>query len=185
MKKLSSLIFKMKRAMLCFILFSSFASLVYSQEKRMCNADALINKPDVIIQKDYISVGKVAGVTISVETITDNTNKQKLTALDLEFSTYENGSTTSRSVLLDPDETDALMTFLQTMQDDVVKLSKPTNDTEFSFVSKSGFEAGCYWNSGWGIYIKADTYSTHANVELSKEDFGALQSFLKQAKAKM
>ncbi len=167
------------------ILITCPLSLVYSQETRMCKADELVNKPDVIIQKDYVNISKVAGITISVETVTDLNNNIKLTALDLEYAYSDNNKSINKAVLLDPDEADGLIIFLQNINDNVIKQPAPAGDKEFSFTSKSGLECGCYWNKGWSVYVKIEQHNNRTNVEFSKDDFMAFQSFIKQAKAKM
>jgi hypothetical protein len=151
----------------------------------MCNAETLVNKPDVIIQKDYVNISKVAGITVSVEAIIDLNNNIRLMALDLEYAYQDNGKSINRAVMLDPDETDMLIIFLQNITDNVIKQPAPSGDKEFSFTSKSGFECGCYWNNGWSVYLKIEPHNSHTNVEFNREEFMAFQSFVKQAKGKM
>ncbi|HXB11122.1 MAG TPA: hypothetical protein VNZ45_03970, partial [Bacteroidia bacterium] len=64
----------MNKLLILFSFFIFHFSLSYAQEKRMCNAETLVNKPDVIIQKDYVNISKVAGITVSVEAIIDLNN---------------------------------------------------------------------------------------------------------------
>jgi hypothetical protein len=161
------------------------ASVALSQEGRMCNAEALATKADAAIQKDYINISKINEMSISVETITDLTNNKQLKALEMECPVPADNKSTIKTVLLDPDEVDALITFMNNMTDNYFKQPAPTSDKEFSFTSKSGLEAGAYWDHGWKVYVKIDSDDGRTNRELNRDDVMAFVSFLKQAKTRM
>lgn len=173
----------MKKISLYISLFI-FSSALFAQEGRMSKAEALTTKADAVIQKEYANVGKVDNISLAVETITDLTNNQKLTALDMECGVDEDGATSTKSVLLDPDEVDALISFFQNLTDSYVKQA-PAGDKEYVFTSRSGFEAGAYWDKSWKTYIRVNSDNGHTNRELNKDDTMELLAFLKQAKSRM
>ena len=179
----------MKKPLSILVFIGSSFSFIHAQDKgTMCKADMLANKPDVVVQKDFTNISKVEGISISVEQIMSSngvSSVEKLSALDLEYTFIGTGGSTVVSVLLDPDETDAVISFIQNLSDNIFKTPAPPGDREYSFLSKSGFEIGCYWNKGWNTYVKLDTHNTHTNVELNRESLMVFQSFLKQARTKM
>ena len=148
-----------------------------------CKADALAEKRGAVVQKEYVNISKMDRLTIVVEYVTDLNSNQKLSAVDFEYDIPDNGG--SVSTLIDADELDALISFLQNLQDNITKAAAPKNYTEYTYKSLSGFEAGCDWEKGWKTYIKIDTDDSKTNVDLSKDDMTAFISFLKQAKAKL
>ncbi len=147
---------------------------------RQSMAKALETTPDAYIQKDYTSIGKVEGVHISVEGITDLTHNKKMNALEMEYTFADNSVTVS--VLLDAGDADSLISYMDFVTSTVFKSPEPTDVREFSFTSRSNFEAGCYWNKGWSVYIRIDRDNSRTNVEFNREDVMQFQSLLKQAK---
>jgi hypothetical protein len=163
----------------------SFAliSLNVLAQQSVSKADALENKPNTVVQKEYLKITTFKNVAIVVEYITDLTSNQKLSALDLEFSTSgENAETVS--TMLDPDEVDGLLAFLQNIQDNITKAAAPKNYTEYTYLTKSGMEAGCYFDKTWKTYIRIDKDDSKTNVELEKDDLVGFVSFVRQAKSK-
>jgi hypothetical protein len=152
-------------------------------QKKSSMASKLESKPDAFIQKDFTTIGKVAGVSISVEGITDLGTKTKMNALEMEYSGTDNS--TSASVVLDPGEADTLMNFIDFVTNTVFMSGTPPDDREFSYISRSGFEAGCYWSKGWNVYIRVDYKDKRTNVEFNREDVMAFKSLLKQAKSNL
>jgi hypothetical protein len=142
---------------LFFIAVSAFA-----QEQNGSKGDEMISTPDQVMQREYVNISIVNHVSIVVEYITNVSNSQKVSALDLEFKTTGDNSETV-TTLLDPDETDALVAFLQSIPDKISKATPPKNYTEYSFYAKSNFEAGCYWeDKKWKAYIKIDREDSKA-----------------------
>jgi len=163
--------------------FALISMNVLAQDKKACKADVMESKPGVVIQKEYFRITTFRGLAIAVEYITDLTSNQKLSALDFEFTTGGDNSETV-STLLDPDEVDALLAFFQNMQDNISKSAAPKNYTEYSYITKSGLQAGCYWNNGWKTYLKVDNENSKTDVELGKDDMPVFISFIRQAKTK-
>lgn len=162
--------------------FALISVNVLAQDKA-CKADIMEGKPNVVIQKEYLKITTFKNIAIVVEYVTDVTNNQKLSALDLEFSTTGENSETI-STMLDPDEVDGLLAFLQNVQDNIAKAAAPKNYTEYTYVSKSGMEAGCYFDKVWKTYIRIDKDDSKTNVELEKDDLVSFISFVRQAKSK-
>jgi len=65
-------------------------------------------------------------------------------------------------------------------------ITVPTNDTEVSFKSRSGFEAGCFTSKGaWSCYLKLEKYDSKSYVWIDSSNLTALYALLVIAKAKM
>jgi hypothetical protein len=158
------------------------ASTSFAQ-KSMSKAEAMVNTPDQAMQREFVTIGTLNHVNIIVEHIANTSTKEKIVALDLEYKMPEEGPTFS--VLLDADEMDALIAFIKSAKDEIPKSSLPKNYMEYSFISKSGFEAGCYWDKEWKAYLKIDKDDSKTDVELSRSDLNDLLSALKDAKDKM
>jgi len=164
--------------------FAVISISALAQEKTASKVDALENKPNTVIQKEFNKITVFKEVAISVEYVTDLTSNQKLSALDLEMSTKGDNAETV-STMLDPDEVDGLLAFLQNVQDNIAKAAAPKNPMEYTYLSKSGMEAGCYWGEkAWKTYIRIDKDDSKTNVELEKDDLVNFISFVKQAKGK-
>jgi hypothetical protein len=176
----------MKKGIIVLSLICS-AMQMLGQDKKGCKADALAEKPGVVIQREYVNISKLKNLSIVVEYVTDLSNNQKLSAVDMEYDITASGEEKGSSVstLLDPDEADGLIAFIQNLQDNIIKAAAPKNYTEYSYQTLSGFEAGCYWNNAWKIYIKIDVSDDKTTMELDKDDLTAFVSFIKQAKAKL
>jgi hypothetical protein len=170
-----------------FSLLSLLAMSTYGQDKRSSNADLLIDKPGVVLQREYQNISKVKNVSIIVEYITDMSvaaSAKRISALDLEYTTMGDNSQTV-SVLIDQDEVQGLISFLENIHDNIIKSAAPKNYTEFSLMTRSGLEAGCYWENTWKPYVKLDSENSKTDVELSSDDLIAFISFIKQAYTKM
>jgi len=167
-------------------LFSAvfMAATTFAQDKKECKADMLADTPGAVIQKEYVNITVMDHLTIVVEFVTNTANNQKLSALDMEYKTGGDDGTTSNT-LLDADEVDALLAFMQNIQDNISKTTAPKNYTEYTFLSKSGFEAGCYWDKKWKTYFKVDSEDSKTDMELDNEDMTKMMSFIRQAKSKM
>lgn len=168
------------------ILFSLLLGLpCFAQQTNECNADMLANNPGSVIQKEYENISRIRNLSILTVHITDITHNKKLSALDLEYA-YNGENAATFAVLLDPIEVDSLLSFLQNLQKNMVNAGAPKNYTEYSFISKSGMQAGCYWSGKeWKIYVKINVKENKSDVEFNNDEFTAFISFLKQARAKM
>src|SRR5581483_1911922 len=174
----------MKKSILILAIVS-IATNLFAQDKKACKADILAEKTGTVIEKEYQDISKMNHLTIVVENVTDLTRNQKLSGLDFEYTLQDN--TGSVSTILDPDEVDGLIAFMQNLQDNISKAAGPKNYTEYTYQTLSGFEAGCYWDKEdkkWKTYIKVDASDSKTNMELNKDDFAVFMSNLKQAKAK-
>lgn len=148
------------------------------------NADKLVRRTDVVVKKEYENIGQIRDLSIIAEHITDVTEHKKLSGLDLEYA-YNGSNAATYAVLLDPVEVDSLLAFLQNVQNNISKTEPPKNYTEYSFISKSGFQAGCFWDKTWKVYVKISIKENNSNIGFSSDELVQFISFLKQARAKM
>lgn len=152
-------------------------SFSQSKEQELSNAEKFSSKAGSLIQKEYITVGRVKDVRLSIINYTDLITNAKQSALKFEYDT--------KSALLDADEVIGLIKSIKIIQEKIFP-STVTYYTEVSFKSRSGFDAGCYHNKGvWSTYLRLEKYDKDSLVFLEKDDFTLLLSLLEQAKTKI
>ena len=60
--------------------------------------------------------------------------------------------------------------------------------TEVTFKSRTGFEAGAYYDTGkskWTAYMQLSKYDSKSSVFLNTDDFSTFLTLIEQAKTKM
>ena len=100
---------------------------------------------------------------------------------------FETQSSDTKIAVLDADEVDALIKAIKILTNKVLNSSR-TNYTEVNFISRCGFEAGCYFDKdkvSWTAYLKLVKYESNSYVWLDKVDFTLLLSLLTSARAQM
>ncbi|WP_394775436.1 hypothetical protein [Flavobacterium sp.] len=159
----------------------SFAQ-ISTKEKEISNAEKFTDKSGTLIQKEFIDIGDLKKCKIQTAKFTDLITTQKTSAVRFEYNYISSYSTDNKLALLDSDEIDGLIKSLKLIQEKILP-TVPTNYTEISFRSRSGFEAGCFSKKeSWDIYLKLERYDGKSYVFLNKEDLPKLLSLLEQAK---
>ena len=167
--------------MLCFQMYAQTPA----KEKEQSNAEKFSAKSGTLMQKEFIEIGDVKNCKIKVIHFTDLITGIKQSGLKFGMEVASTYSTDTKSALLDTDEIDGLMKSIKLMQDKVM-ITVPTNNTEVSFKSRSGFEAGCFTSNGaWSCYLKLEKYDSKSYVWIDSSNLTALYALLVIAKAKM
>ena len=148
---------------LLFIVIMLFAANVFSQKekaKEQSNADIFSAKEGSLIQKEFIQIGSLKGIKLSIMYITDLKTNEKLNALRFEYEYSGSYSTTTKIAVLDVDEVSALQTSIKFITDKIFPTAAQ-NYTEVAFKSRGGFEAGCYSKEdSWKTYLQLDKYDS-------------------------
>ena len=158
---------------------------LYSQtvkDQELSNAEKFSAKAGTLIQKEFVDLGKVANAKIQVVYYTDLISSESVSSVRFEYEAAGSYTTDTKIASLDSDEIEGLIKSIQFMQDKVF-VTTPTNYTEVTFISRGGFKAGCYWDSGkWSPYLKLEQYDSNSFVSIKKEDFTTILGLLEQAK---
>jgi len=164
---------------------SLFSQNESAKSQETSNAEKFSARAGTLLQKEFLSVGQVKGITIQVIHYTDLINTQKQSAIKLEYEYAGKYTSDTKSAVLDADEVDGLIKSITLMQEKIFPIT-PVNYTEVSFKSRGGCEAGCFWSKdAWSTYLKLERYDNDSYVFLKKDDFPVLLSLLQQAKTRL
>lgn len=162
---------------------------VYGQEKQkpLSKADQFSAKSGTLIEKQFVEIGKMKSVTVKVLKLKDLNDTATKTALRLEYE-YRNGyAIDTKTASLDSDELDGLIKSIKNLQANIFTSTRDTY-TEVTFKSRTGFEAGAFYDtakSKWVAYIQLSSDDNKSSVFLNPEDFTTFLALIEQAKAKM
>jgi hypothetical protein len=148
------------------------------------NADRFNSASGKLIERNYIKIASLKGIEIEVVHYFDLMSEDSLSAVIFQYQFSTDYVTQTKSAVLDADEIDALMKSLRIIIDDVFT-TRASVYTEVSYRSRSGFEAGCYWDNDWKTYIQLKKYDNKSSIFLKKDDFTTLLDYLNLAKARL
>ncbi len=155
------------------------------KEQATCNAEKFSERSGSLIQKEFFEIGEIKKCELKVIHYKDLISIQKTSALKFEYEYKSSYSSDTKTALLDADEIDGLIKSIKIIQESIFP-STPSNYTEVSFRSRSGFEAGCYSKKdSWSAYMKLESFDSNSFVFMDKEDLIKLLIILEQAKAKL
>lgn len=171
---------------LCLFIFSGLA-LAQSPpvDREQSNIEKFSAKSGALIERQFIDVGNLKGVKVQLLVITDMLSNTKVTGLRLEYAVSSRYSSDTKATFLDQDELDGLIKSINILK---TKVFNTTRDSypEIIFRSRSGFEAGGYFNDGkWKTFMKLERFDKDSYVFLQPEDFDVLAELLQQAKQKL
>ncbi|MBG6129407.1 hypothetical protein IWQ47_001290 [Aquimarina sp. EL_43] len=162
---------------------------IFSQDQKtnlnQSNAEIFSNKSGSLIEKQFKEVGKVDKTEIKIVKLTDMISGESISSLRLERRFIDKYTSDTKIASLDTDEISALIKSIEIIRGQVFSFP-PENYTEISFRSRSGFEAGCYWNKNiWKPYIQFKKNDRKSLLRLNKPDFLNLLALIKQAKKEL
>lgn len=174
-----------------FILFLT-TTCSYGQEKNekiTSQAEQFSAVSGTLIEKKFIDIGKVKGVSIQVMKLKDLNSGESISALRFEYEYRASYTSISDTKIahLDLDEIDGLIKSMKNIKTTVFP-SIPTIYTEVTFTSRTGFKAGAYYDmtkAKWFTYVKLEKFDSDSRVFLNVEDFDLILSFVENAKTKM
>lgn len=167
--------------------FFSFGQAPDSKDKARSNAENFEIRSGKLIRKEHVKVGTIKGCEIMALHLEDLISKEKSTGVRFEYE-YRNSSVSDTKVaVLDPDEVEALIKSLKKIQAEILPKAAE-HYTEVSFRSRSGFEAGCYFDvdkKDWSTYLKLEKFDGRSYVFLKAADFPQLIELLVKAQGLM
>lgn len=164
------------------VIFTSMSLIAQSTVQLLSNAEIFSAKPGALISKDIIKVGNAKTTAIDVVHYTDLFTKETMSAVMFKIASVGKYSIETITVNVDSDEIEGLLKSLLIIKDDLFTKT-PENYKEVTFKSRSGFEAGCYFEKGvWVLYIKLNIYDSKSLKTLETSDLPLLIEQLEKAK---
>lgn len=153
--------------------------------KEQSNVEIFSNRAGTLIQKEFENIGSVKKCEIQIAKFTDIITGQKSNGVRFEYEYKSSYSSDTKLAFLDVDEIDGLIKSIKLIQSKVF-VTTPTNYTEVSFKSRSGFEAGCFTSKGtWSTYMKIEKNDNNSFVFMDKENLESLLILLERTKGKL
>jgi len=159
----------------------------FKDEKAVTQAEQFSATAGTLIEKKIIDIGKIKGVSIQVMKLKDLISGDVISALRFEYEYRTSYTSDTKIATLDLDEIDGLLKATNSIKNTVFK-STPDTYTEVTFISRTGFKAGAYYDvnkSKWFAYLKLEQYDSNSRVFLNTEDFDLILKLVEQAKTKM
>ncbi len=150
-------------------------------------ADEFSAQAGSLKERAFVEIGKVKGIEIKIVKVTDIISQKAVSALRFQYEVKETYGSDTKLAGLDADEIDGLVKSIKALQDNVFPTTRTTY-TEVTYKSRSGFEAGAYYDvpkSKWNCYVQIEKHDRKSLVFLNTEDFGTLLSLVLDAKGKM
>ncbi|UZO81540.1 hypothetical protein NBT05_03470 [Aquimarina sp. ERC-38] len=150
------------------------------------NAELFSSKAGTLIEKEFIGIGKIGEAEIQILRITDMIAGESIRSLRIKLEVKDTYSSDSKIAQLDSDEIDGLIKSMNIIKESVFGVN-PKNYTEITFRSRSGFEAGCFWNNNneWSSYLQVERNNRKSIILLERGDYNELLGLLEIAKNKI
>ena len=165
-------------------------SLAFGQakvEKQITQAEQFSATAGTLIEKQFIDIGKVKGISIQVMKLKDLNSGTSKTALRFEYEYKSSYTSDTKIATLDLDEIDGLLKSMNNLKANVFSSTRDVY-TEVAFKSRTGFEAGAYYEvdkKKWVAYVKLERFDSNSEVFLKTDDFTEILTLVEQAKTKM
>lgn len=165
-------------------------NLAFSQEKvekQTTQAEQFSATAGTLIEKQFIDIGKVKGVNVQVMKFKDLNNGTSKSALRFEYEYKSSYTSGTKIATLDLDEIDGLIKSMKNLNTSIFSSTREVY-TEVTFISRTGFKAGAYYDiekAKWITFVKLEKFDSNSQVYFTTEDFEALLIIVEQAKAKM
>jgi hypothetical protein len=166
------------------------ASIAFSQakvEKQTTQAEQFSATAGTLIEKQFLDIGKIREVSVQVMKLKDLNSGISKTALRFEYEYKSSYSTDTKIATLDLDEIDGLLKSMNNLKTTVFPSTREVY-TEVTFRSRTGFEAGAYYDTDkkkWIAYIKLEKFDSNSEVFLNTDDFSSMLALIEQSKTKM
>jgi hypothetical protein len=169
------------------LLMTIFAYSQEKVEKQTTQAEQFSATAGTLIEKQFIDIGKVKGITVQVMKFKDLNNGTSQSALRFEYEYKSSYSSDTKVSVLDLDEIDGLIKSITNLNTTVFSSTRNVY-TEVTFISRTGFKAGAYYDvdrAKWVTFVKLEKFDSNSQVFLTTEDFATLLTLVEQAKTKM
>ncbi len=178
----------MKQSVL-FVLLVSSCIFCQGQEtdRVMTEAEELGLKSGTLIKAEFFDIGSVKDIEMRVLKITDLHSGSSMSALQLQMSVQGRYTTSTKTASLDVEEIDDFILAIRNLRKHVFPIT-PRIYTEVKFRSKTGFEAGAFYNEErqrWETYLKLERNDADSMAFLSIADFDQLLTLIESSKQQM
>ncbi len=156
-------------------------------EKQTTQAEQFSATAGTLIEKQFVDIGKVKGISVQVMKLKDLNSGTAKSALRFEYEYKSSYTSDTKIGTLDLDEIDGLIKSMNNLKTNVFSSTRDIY-TEVTFKSRTGFEAGAYYDvdkKKWSAYVQIEKYDKNSIVFLTTDDFNALLALVEQAKTKM
>jgi hypothetical protein len=176
-----------KTILICALTAFSISNFAQNKEKEKTQAEQFSTQSGVLMERQFYEIGKVKGLEVKVLKFKDLNSGTTKSSLRFEYMYKSSYSNDTKIAALDTDEIDGLIKSIKNLQTNVFPSTKDVY-TEVTFSSRTGFEAGAYYNvekNKWTAYIQVEKNDRNSMLLFTPEDFGTLLSLIEQAKTKM
>ncbi len=166
------------------VLLLVFSVSIFGQdklvEKDQSNLEKFSATSGSLIEKSFVDIATIKRAEIQVLTLTDLMSNIKISGVRFQY--YPPGRYSNATLaFLDKDEVDALIKSIGIVKSKVLS-STPSNYTEVTFTSRSGFSVGCYYSDRkWTSFMRISKYDRDSMIVLDSIDLDALETALNKA----
>jgi hypothetical protein len=166
--------------LLSIILFT-YSSFSQQLEKNLSKSEEFSQKAGLLVERNFIDIGSVQGVQIQVMKVKDLISGTEFKSLRFEYVFKSSYSTDTKIAVLDSDEIEGLIKSLNFIKTNVHNSTRDSY-SEITFTSRTGFKAGCYWDSGkWKNFMKLEKFDSKSSVYFGQNEFNSLITYIEQA----
>ena len=178
----------MRKTILLFALVATTTiSFGQTKEKELSQAEQFSATAGTLIEKQFVDIGKVKGISVQVMKLKDLNNSTSKSALRFEYEYKSSYTSDTKIATLDLDEIDGLIKSMNGLKTNVFPSTRDVY-TEVTFTSRTGFKAGAYYDvdkAKWVAYMKLEKFDSNSQVYLTTEDFASMLTLIEQAKSKI
>jgi hypothetical protein len=174
----------MKNLVLLLALVAPAVGISQDKTEPLSEAEKVSGKSGTLVEKQFVSVGKVKGVGVEIYIVKNLSDKTEVKGMRFSY-TEPKQYATEKSAILDRDEIDGLIASLKTLQG--LFLEKRDEYTEVTYSSRTSLKAGAYYaakDGKWQGFVEVGRIGS-ATAFLSAEDMGKLLDLVEMAKGKM
>lgn len=158
-------------------------------ENRKSKLELFSAQSGKLIEKRFDRLGNIPtemnSLDLSVVTFTDVQTKEKVSGIQLEGKALSAAGNRAVTAFIDADEVDALLKSLRYLRATVF-LTKADTYTEYLFLSRSGFMAGCFYSKEkWQPFVQPSRVEENSLVSLAPAGLDQLIAKVEQGKAKL
>jgi hypothetical protein len=171
-----------------FLLLAFGISNTYAQNaisSSISPSEAFEQRKGTILEKRFDEVGKVGFLNIQIEYMYDLTTSDKMQCIRFDIQ-LANG-TSGPSALLDSNEVNGILRFLNYINMDITNRPPVDPNTEVSYTDAYNLQIGCFWQkaNGWVVYLRTDAENPATETDIMHLDVPALSKTLILAKSEL
>ncbi len=140
-----------------------------------------------LIEKEWSRIGEVKEMKISAVRYRDLITTNSVSAMRFEMEVKGKYTADTKIAEVDKDEIDGLQKSLEIIKKEITT-TKRERYTEIVFTSRTGFQAGCYYEDQrgtWSVFVKIERFDKDSYIFMSPEDLDSLILLVNQAAAQI